>query len=158
MALPADYDYSKLKIVVIEDEAHTRSIIRSQLLQLGLREIAEAADGKEGLMQVVRIRPHLVLCDVHMKPVGGLAFLKTLRELKVESVRNTPVIFLTADAQSDTVLFAKEHAVNGYLVKPVSVAQLKAHIDVIAETLDLKTSDAPHRPQRHRVPGGNEPR
>ena len=145
-------------MVIVEDEAHTRSIIRSQLIHLGLREIAEAANGKEGLMQVVRIRPHLVLCDVHMETMDGLEFLKTLRALKVESVRNTPVIFLTADAQRDTVMFAKEHAVNGYLVKPVSTAQLKGQIDAAAEKLDLTTPDTPPPPQHHRVRGGNEPR
>lgn len=135
MALPSNFDYAKIKALVIEDEPHTRSLIRAQLLQLGLREIVEAPDGKEGMLQLVRVRPHIVFCDVHMGTMDGLTFLKTLRALKVESVRNTPVIFLTADAQRDTVVFAKENAINGYLVKPVSGAQLKAHIDAVAEKL-----------------------
>ena len=138
MPFATNIDYAKIKILIIEDEAHTRAIIRSQLLNLGLREIAEAHNGKEGLIQLVKTRPHLALCDVHMDTMDGLEFLKTLRALKVEAVRNTPVIFLTADAQRDTVVFAKEHAVNGYLVKPVSVAQLKAHIDAVAEKLKLE--------------------
>jgi len=131
-------DYAKIKILIIEDEGHTRALIRSQLHNLGLREIAEAHNGKEGMIQLVKVRPHLVLCDVHMDVMDGLEFLKTLRALKVEAVRNTPVVYLTADAQRDTVLFAKEHAVNGYLVKPVSAAQLKSHIDAIAEKLNLQ--------------------
>lgn len=158
MALPPNFDYSRLKVVIIEDEAHTRSIIRSQLIHFGLREIAEAPNGKEGLMQVIRIRPHFVLCDVHMDTMDGLEFLKTLRALKVESVRDTPVIFLTADAQSDTVAFAKDHAINGYLVKPISAAKLKSHVDAVAEKLDLSKLDPPPLPQHHRVRGGNEPR
>jgi two-component system chemotaxis response regulator CheY len=158
MATPTTIDYEKVKVLVIEDELHTRSIIRSQLLQLGVREIAEAHDGKSGMLQVVKARPHLIFCDVHMAPIGGLEFLKSLRELKVAKLNELPVIFLTADAQRDTVLFAKEHAVNGYLVKPVSAAQLKAQIDVVAEKLDLKKSDTPPPPEHHRVKGGNEPR
>ena len=134
----SEFDYSKIKVLLIEDESHTRAIIRSQLLHLGVREIAEAPNGKEGMLQLVRVRPHLVLCDVHMDVMDGREFLATLRALKVEKVRDTPVIFLTADAQRDTVIFAKEHAVNGYLVKPVSVAQLKAHIDAVASKLELK--------------------
>jgi two-component system chemotaxis response regulator CheY len=137
MALAPNIDYAKIKVVVIEDESHTRSLIRAQLHQLGVREIEEAGNGKDGMMQVVRIRPHIIFCDVHMPVMDGLAFLKTLRALKVEAVRNTAVIFLTADAQRDTVVFAKENAVNGYLVKPVSAAQLKAHIDAAAEKLGL---------------------
>lgn len=135
MALVPIVDYATIKVAVIEDEPHTRQIIRSQLLQLGVREIEEASNGKDGMLLVVRVRPHIVFCDVHMDTMDGLTFLKTLRALKVEAVRNTPVIFLTADAQSDTVLFAKEHAVSGYLVKPVSGAQLKAHIDAAMEKL-----------------------
>jgi two-component system chemotaxis response regulator CheY len=158
MAPNVTIDYEKVKVLVIEDEQHTRSIIRSQLLQLGIRDITEAADGKSGMIQVVRARPHMIFCDVHMEPVGGLEFLKSLRDLKVAKLNELPVIFLTADAQRDTVLFAKEHAVNGYLVKPVSASQLKTQIDVIAEKLDLKKSDAPRPPEHHRVPGGNEPR
>ncbi len=119
MTLAPNFDYAKIKVVVIEDEPHTRQLIRSQLLQLGLREIEEASNGKDGMLTVVRIRPHIVFCDIHMDTMNGMEFLKTLRSLKVESVRNTPVIFLTADAQRDTVVLAKEHAINGYLVKPV---------------------------------------
>jgi len=151
-------DYEKVKVLVIEDELHTRSIIRSQLLLLGVRDISEAGDGKSGMLQVVRARPHVIFCDVHMEPVGGLEFLKSLRELKVAGLNELPVVFLTADAQRDTVLFAKEHAVNGYLVKPVSAAQLKNQIDVVADKLDLRKSDAPQPPEHHRVKGGDEPR
>ena len=138
MAAPSTIDYAKIKVLIIEDEVHTRSIIRSQLLNLGVRAISEAADGKSGMIQVVKSRPHIIFCDVHMEPVGGLEFLKSLRGLNVGGLNELPVIFLTADAQSDTVLFAKEHAVNGYLVKPVSVAQLKSHIDTVAGKLDLQ--------------------
>jgi two-component system chemotaxis response regulator CheY len=145
-------DYGRIKVLVIEDEVHTRSIIRSQLLQIGVREIAEAAHGKEGLVQVARVKPHIILCDVHMEPVDGLEFLRVLRKIKLEVVRNTPVIFLTADAQSDTVLFAKEHAVNGYLVKPVSAAQLKAHIDKIAANITLPPAEAAPPPGHYTFP------
>jgi len=138
MAAPSTIDYAKIKVLIIEDEVHTRSIIRSQLINLGVRAISEAADGKSGMIQVVKSRPHIIFCDVHMEPVGGLEFLKSLRGLNVGGLNELPVIFLTADAQSDTVLFAKEHAVNGYLVKPVSVAQLKSHIDTVAGKLDLQ--------------------
>jgi two-component system chemotaxis response regulator CheY len=137
MPLAQNFDYGKIKVVVIEDEPHTRSLIRAQLNQLGIRDIEEAANGKDGMLQVVRVRPHIIFCDVHMPVMDGLEFLKTLRALKVEAVRNTPAVFLTADAQRDTVLFAKENAVSGYLVKPVSAAQLKAHVDAAAEKLGL---------------------
>lgn len=123
--------YEQLVVLIVEDEVHTRTVIKSLLRQIGIRSIVEAADGKAGLDEVLRARPTIVFCDVHMAPVDGLTFLKMLRQTKIDSMRRTPVVFLTADAQRDTVMFAKEYQVNGYLVKPVSLGDLKSRIDSV---------------------------
>lgn len=122
-------NYAQLSILLVEDDAHTRSLIRRMLLQLGVRSIAEAEDGQSGYLELLRTRPDLVFCDVHMAPVDGRAFLHKLRVSPLAGIAHTPVVFLTGDAQRDTVIFAKEHAINGYLVKPVSPADLKSRID-----------------------------
>ena len=123
--------YAGVTVLVIEDEPNTRLLIKRLLLQIGIISVLEAGDGKAGLDEAMRTRPTMILCDVHMEPVDGRQFLKSLRGLKVRDLATTPVIFLTADAQTDTVLFAKEHQVNGYLVKPVSLTQLRARIDAV---------------------------
>ncbi len=123
--------YAGVTVLVIEDEANTRLLIKRLLLQIGIISVLEAGDGKAGLDEAMRTRPTIILCDVHMEPVDGRQFLKTLRGLKVRDLATTPVIFLTADAQTDTVLFAKEHHVNGYLVKPVSLTALKSRVDAV---------------------------
>jgi two-component system chemotaxis response regulator CheY len=123
--------YEKFVVLIVEDDEHTRSIIKTLLRQIGVRSIVEAADGKAGLEEVVRTEPHIVFCDVHMEPVDGLTFLKLLRQAKAETMRRLPVVFLTADAKRDTVTFAKEHHINGYLVKPVSLGSLKARLDAV---------------------------
>ena len=128
--------YKDVTVLIVEDEPTTRASIRSQLRQIGIPTILEAADGKAGLAELARTRPTLVLCDVHMKPVDGRQFLKMVRTVKVEWVKNIPIIFLTADANPDTVAFAKEFHVNGYLVKPISVNDLKSRIDAVLKTLD----------------------
>ncbi len=125
--------YPGVTVLVIEDERNTRVLIRRMLQQIGIGSVVDAADGKAGLDEAMRTKPTLILCDVHMEPVDGRAFLKMLRSLKIRQLATTPVIFLTADAQTDTVLFAKEHQVNGYLVKPVSLTQLKTRIDAVLQ-------------------------
>ncbi|MSP49942.1 MAG: response regulator [Alphaproteobacteria bacterium] len=127
---PSD-SYRGVTVLVVEDEPHTRTLIKSLLHQIGVASVVEAGNGEEGLEEALRTRPTVILCDVHMQPVDGRKFLKTLRALKVRSLAVTPVIFLTADAQADTVLFAKEHRVNGYLVKPISLTELKTRIDAV---------------------------
>lgn len=127
-------NYGKITVLVVEDEEYTRSLICRLLFQIGVRSVGQAANGKDGLMEVVRTRPDIVFCDVHMEPMNGKLFLQGVRSIKVKGVNNTPVVFLTADSNAETVLFAKEHSVNGYLVKPVSLAQLKERIDQIVAT------------------------
>jgi len=128
--------YGSVKVLVVEDETHTRAIIRSMLRQIGIHTVLEATDGKAGLTEIARTRPTLVLCDIHMKPVDGRQFLKMVRETKVDWVRNIPVIFLTADAKPETVQMAKDLHVDGYLVKPVTAGDLKARIDSVLKNLD----------------------
>lgn len=122
---PYRVDWAKLKLLVVEDEDYTRNLTIQILRNIGVRSIAEARDGKAGLMEVVRTRPDLVLCDVHMKPMDGIGFLMGLREIKVQGVDATRVIMLTADAKKDTVMLARTQSVVSYLVKPVSLAQLQ---------------------------------
>ncbi|MBX3453787.1 response regulator [Ferrovibrio sp.] len=126
-------EYDKIRILVIEDEDYTRKIICSLLRQLGFRLIDEAADGEAGFKEMVRTRPVLVLCDVHMQPLDGLGFLAKLRGMSSATFGNLPVIFLTADKQQETVITAKKLQVDGYLVKPVSLASLKQRIDTVLQ-------------------------
>lgn len=124
-------NYAMTSILVVEDDKHTRSLIRRMLLQIGIRSVTEAEDGQSGYIEVLRTRPSLVFCDVHMEPVDGREFLRQVRTSKMPGIASTKVVFLTGDAQRDTVLFAKEHAINGYLVKPVSPTDLKSRIDAL---------------------------
>jgi len=135
--MSADEDlYKGVTVLIVEDEPTTRDSVRGQLRQMGIRTITEASDGKAGLAELARTRPTLILCDVHMKPVDGRQFLKMVRTTKVDWVKNIPIIFLTADANPETVTFAKEFQVNGYLVKPISLKELKGRIDAVLKSLD----------------------
>jgi two-component system chemotaxis response regulator CheY len=127
----ASIDYSKLKILLVEDEDYTRQLIRQLLHQLGVRSISEAGNGKDGLLEILRTRPDIVFCDIHMKPIGGLELLRQLRAVKLPAIAGTAVVMLTADASNEAVVSAKELTVNGYLVKPVSLTHLKARIDTV---------------------------
>jgi two-component system chemotaxis response regulator CheY len=121
--------YTELTVLVIDDDAGTRRLLRSMLQMLGVRSIAEASDGHEGLQEVIRSHPDVVLCDVHMAPLDGQDFLRRIRESRVAWMRQLPVVFLTGDASAETVRTAKQQDVDGYLVKPVSPDDLKKRID-----------------------------
>ncbi|WP_420406361.1 response regulator [Nisaea sp.] len=123
--------YDLKRVLVLEDEIHIRKIIVRLLREIGFDAIYEVGDGIDGMKELLRVRPDLILCDIHMEPMGGLKFLETIRNLKTRDVAGLPVIFLTADAEVDTVLKAKELRVDGYITKPVSLAHLKSKIDAV---------------------------
>jgi two-component system chemotaxis response regulator CheY len=64
-----------------------------------------------------------------MEPVGGLDFLRMVRESTGEDISGTHVVFLTADAMKDTVLAARDLRIDGYLVKPANILRIKARLD-----------------------------
>ncbi len=121
--------YENIRVLVLEDETYIRQIICRLLRQIGFRLFDEGADGTDGFKELLRVKPDLIICDIHMKPVDGMTFLKKLRHLGKPEYSKTPFIFLTADANRDTVIAAKELRVDGYLSKPVSQNSLKARVD-----------------------------
>lgn len=126
-----DKFYEFKRILVIEDEAHTRRIICRLLRQIGFQLIDEATDGTSGFHELLRVKPDLILCDINMQPMDGMSFLKRLRALSKPEFSEIPVIFLTADGNFDTVVHARELLIDGYIVKPVSMKALKERIDFV---------------------------
>ena len=128
--------YKDLRVLVIEDEAFARRIVSGLLRQIGFNFIDEASDGEKGFRETERYRPQLVLCDVHM-PIDGLWYLSKLRGSNNKQIADTPVIFLTADQQQETVLSAKQLQIDGYLVKPVSLQTLRVRVDSVLKANGL---------------------
>lgn len=122
------FRFEELKVLVIDDEKFIRQVIGRLLRQLEVRYVIEAKDGKSGFMEAVRHRPDVVLCDINMAPGDGFTFLTALRKSSITTLAETPVIFLTADKAQETVVRAAKLQVNGYLVKPTSLNDIRARI------------------------------
>lgn len=127
--------YRSLKVLIIDDQETFRITIGVMLDHLGVPEIFEAEDGAGGFEELTRSRPDAVLCDMHMTPIDGQAFLRMVREASDEWVRGIPVIFLSGDNNLDTVRGAARQHSDGYLVKPFQVEDLKQQLDIIIARL-----------------------
>ena len=123
------YAYGRLRVLVVEDEPYTRNTIKRLLHQCGVREVVDAPNGAEGFSLLLGFKPHVVFCDIHMEPVGGMDFLRVVRESTGDDISATHVVFLTADAMKDTVLAARDLRIDGYLVKPANILRIKARLD-----------------------------
>lgn len=128
-------EFAAFAVLVVEDDAFVRRSIVRMLRAMGFVEVKEAADG-EAALQTLKSMPQcgVVLCDIGMKPVGGLQFLERLRKEFIPPLSDTPVIFITGSADSETVKRAMTMKAAGYVLKPVVPDKLSARI---ATTLKL---------------------
>ncbi len=125
----AEIDLKRLKVLLIDDEWFVRSTIRQILIQIGITNIYEAGDVDAAIKETMRIQPHLVLCDIHMPGEDGLVYVAKLRKAPLPSLASIPVVMLTSDSSEDAVKTAKGLHVDGYLVKPVSIAAVMKAIE-----------------------------
>lgn len=125
--------FASRSILVVEDEIVARSVTVRLLRQLGVGSVTEAADGAEALARCDRVAFDLILCDVEMEPLDGLAFLENLRARDGARSADAPVIMLTKHNESDIVMAALRAGAVGYLVKPVTTASL---IDKLTKLLN----------------------
>lgn len=114
-----------MTILVVDDEAAIRDHLRATLADAGFH-VTTAANGVEALTQVARRRPALVLCDLVMPGLNGLAFLQQLRGLELD----IPVIVVTGLGEEELAVTCLEHGANDYVNKPVDRRELIARIQL----------------------------
>ncbi|MFV3128426.1 response regulator transcription factor [Niveispirillum sp. KHB5.9] len=130
----ADVDFTKLKVLIVDDDQFYRGILKRLLLQVGVRMIAEAENGETALTSITRLKPDAVLCDIEMEPVNGIEVLRRVRTSDTPQVADTPIVMVTSHATSDLVKQAVENQASGYLVKPVSLTDIQKRLTVAVQT------------------------
>jgi two-component system chemotaxis response regulator CheY len=125
---------SSIKVLVVDDQQTIRSLVRSGLQQLGFDEVREAGDGEDGLRAMLApMPPKLIISDFNMPKLDGLGLLRAVRSH--EPIKATAFIMLTGRADADLVKRAAQFGANNYLVKPFTVAMLKAKIEAVFGSL-----------------------
>lgn len=106
--------------------------MRQVLVQIGVphSNIYDADSAVAGVVETMRIRPSLVLCDIHMDDEDGFAYVAKIRKAPIAEVATVPIVMLTSDATQHAVTTAKELSVDGYVVKPVTVNAIKRAMDL----------------------------
>lgn len=102
------------KILIVEDEPELLQVLSDTLKQEEFKVI-EAKNGAEGLEAVLNSKPDLILLDILMPVMDGIAMLK---EIKInEAFKNIPVIVLTNYSDTQKIAEAMELGAYGYLIK-----------------------------------------
>ncbi|PSN12858.1 DNA-binding response regulator [filamentous cyanobacterium CCT1] len=113
-------------ILIIEDEAQTRSIFLKCLEFEGFRAVG-ASDGTSGVAMAQQHSPDLVVCDIMMPDMDGYSVLSTLRKSRQTAL--IPLIFLTAKVTMADLRRGMELGADDYLTKPCTVEQFLAAIN-----------------------------
>ena len=115
------YKGSRKKVLVVDDVAANRTMLVDQLRPLGF-EIAEAANGEEGLKRIEENPPDLILMDRMMPVMDGLETTRRIR--RMPGVQNTPIIAVSASAtQKDQAEWLAAGA-NTFISKPIAEERL----------------------------------
>jgi len=114
------------KILCIEDEASLRADIADELTEAGY-EVIEAANGKDGIEKILRYRPDLILCDIHMPILNGFEVLSEIRE-NHKDYADIPFVFLSAYTHHDFVLSGLDSGADDYLTKPVDFSLMRSKV------------------------------
>jgi sigma-B regulation protein RsbU (phosphoserine phosphatase) len=123
------------RVLIVDDHAPNRLLLRALLGSLGVVHVDEAADGVDGLAAVERRRPDLVLLDVMMPRMDGYEMCRRLRETYPRT--DLPVIFVTAvDTPSDRAACFAAGATD-MVSKPINTAEVAARVGVHLENRAL---------------------
>jgi response regulator NasT len=126
---------SATRIVIADDEPLIRIDLRENLEGLGYEVIGEAADGKHAVELARKLRPDLVIMDIKMPEMDGIAALRVLAEENI-----APVLLLTAYSDRELVQQAVDAGAVDYLVKPYRESDLQPSIELaLARFNELRT-------------------
>lgn len=130
-----------LTVLVVEDNAINRQVVREMLARDG-HLVVEAEDGEEGVRMASAQRFDLILMDISMPRMDGLAATSAIRQSGGPS-KNTPIVALTAHALPGETAGFRAEGMQDLLIKPISVAGLR---EVIRRQVKAAPARQPRRP------------
>lgn len=121
--------YEGKKVLVVDDSAVMRQIIKKNLKELGFSDLTEAEDGAAGLKAAGEGKFDLIVSDWNMPNMTGLEFLKAVRA--DGGLKGVAFIMVTSEADKEKIMEAVQAGVNQYIVKPFNAVQLEEKIKAI---------------------------
>lgn len=128
-----NYNLSRLNILIVDDNANMRRVVRNVLHTFGIQNIAEARDGSTALEMLKTFKADIAISDWIMEPMDGVQFVRTVRTAPDSPNPFLPIIMLTAHSDAFRVVHARDSGINEFLAKPVSAKLLYLRITSIIE-------------------------
>lgn len=127
-------------ILLIDDSAFTRRLVRGMLRSIGYTRITEAPSGRAALRSLKTHPVDVILLDWRMPQGGGAEVLARVRASDTPRTAVTPVIIMSAHVDIALLQQAAELDASSVIVKPFSVSVLKSHVDAALGQVDAKAA------------------
>jgi two-component system chemotaxis response regulator CheY len=114
----------QLGVLVVDDNAFMRKMVRSLLANIGVKKVFEAADGIAALELIRTATPDVVILDWEMPLLNGPELVRIVRSPGVFPMPDIPIIMLTAHGERWRIVESVKLGVNEFLCKPVSAKAL----------------------------------
>ena len=118
-----------MKVLIVDDFATMRRIVRNVLKQIGFTNMIEADNGKAALKVLKKENIDLILCDWNMPEMPGIDLLKAIRS--DDELKKIPFVMVTAEAQKDNIIEAVKAGVSSYIVKPFTAETVTEKLNAI---------------------------
>ncbi len=118
-----------MKVLVVDDFATMRRIVKNILQQLGFTNIEEAEDGKVALSRLQEGGIEMVISDWNMPNMMGIDLLRAVRA--DDNLKELPFLMVTAESQKENVVEAVQAGVSNYIVKPFTAETMEQKLEVI---------------------------
>lgn len=123
--------FANAKILLVDDEAYMRKVVRTMLTGVGVRTVYEAHDGAAGLDMIRSVGPDVVILDWEMPGLDGAGFVRMVRSPNTFPYPDVPIIMLTGHGERKRVIEAVQLGVNEFLLKPVSSKALQDRLAAV---------------------------
>ncbi len=117
-------------ILFVEDSASVRQVMKSTLTREGY-DVIVACDGQDAMNKLDGCKIHLIISDVNMPNMDGLAFVRAAKQLP--AYKFTPIIMLTTETQQEKMNEGKAAGVKAWIVKPFQPPQLLAAVSQLIQ-------------------------
>jgi two-component system, chemotaxis family, chemotaxis protein CheY len=149
-------NFSRLRFLVIDDNAHMRRIMRTLLHGYGSREVFEAEDGASGLEAFTNYFPDIVITDWVMPIFDGLELTQMIRQPGANANPYVPIIMLTGHTEKARVVGARDAGITEFLAKPISATALYERIlNLVANPRPFIRTKTYFGPDRRRYVNSN---
>lgn len=138
---------SKQTILVVDDEQDLLDLIEYNLKKEGF-DVLKAENGKQGIDIAKENKPDLVLLDIMMPKMDGLAVCEKMRE--DQNTSKIPIIFLTARGDERTEIEGLNRGADDYITKPISTTKLISRIKAVLRRFD-ETEQVENRIEIHDI-------